>query len=1716
MNGYQEPMGPPHPGQDPVPTRPPADDAMRDRLRAMLSANSQWLRQEGDPEFGLQPGMGESDAAIETLQRTAAWINSDRGIREFLRGEVEQIPTLRRREMVSAQQLALDDQERYAKKHNPGFYDHVYAYTAEPVASVGFTFFQTLAFDLPVGIYNVAAGATGLPTVEAPDLRSGGRALVRRYIKGETGSLSELAAVERANLDAMRDQIPLAGAASDAGSLVGLAASLRNPVTRAGAGMAGWALTKIGLSRFTTLKKFTQGAAGLATQSFLTARDEKGSSAPEITERLEHAAWGAAASVVGDTAGIIGRIAAGRLLVGGLKKLPESEAVKAREAFVAWSKKAGPAWTSGEGSRDFMHRAVKEWADAGTPGYRMPFRRALGLAAEAGAEAAGLSLVDAEMRSSVYESLFDTEKDERTRYEAAVDALVRLAGTTTGLLAIRAGSALEVPRKQREQPSIKVEPGPSRSRPEESEGPASEALVTAGRAPSAGQGPTDDLKRLGWEPVAVSPTNEVATVSLRDTGYTYRLQGNEAVPGDKLREALNLPDRMPADQFNVLLENTSMLSALYGKASLPGKEIDVAGQYAQAGDEAMPGVIRMMVLGEPMERPLADPSAKWTPSAGLAPRDADLIPQEQQKAAEFLGEIRVRRQDLWPEYQPILEAVTAVVARTSQNRDPAIGDAMRWMSDPGFAAALVSGSRQQAGDAIVSLGQILTTKTPEVLMQQRQQRPQPKYERDRARRQAVTEEGRSVEREADAQFTPSRLQKDVVQEAVGLARLGKRAERWWQDVLDSDGRMLRGNRVRQLAGLLETYAEQARRKHGDAEGQRRVQALDQLVETMSRRVSEAAAKKPEPDHDMLRATDRAGDSTQSQGEAQAAQAFSGIPLRGLETAASGIADVIRRSVSWVVDSQIDRMRALGEAPLADAARDAVTNARGYMAEAGVLLNNLGRMANRPIPELHDVVWDGDSGITRFYGMRDEAAGSHFGVWQPTPSGRASDVMQRVDEVYAQTRRWLSDVGATVTLKDGTVTPVARVATHRRMVRIWTPAMRDAMSNPQSLLRNKVLDETARLTSMSRESVERILTTDREVQMTDAVILMDALETARMIDLIPSHVRMGNQVHELLVATPFENAVAVSDSAARRAGFISVFGTGTKASPATSGHVPIGRVLENITPANRDAAIALVRSLHGMTPVGIGSRIDPASKIGRTAHAIDVAVGVYTALKLTFAAAQNVVEPFGAPATFLGYSRIAGGYRDLARAIIKRDVRGLVNDAIRSGALHYVVTDARIRDFFSLRDLDPQRRARKKARLFGNAINIPFHLTDMGAAIIVSQAVRRFTRDMRAGRGGVLDTPMIRRLGYSAEEARDIAAGRGTPQQYNGILRNSLARIMPARGEQPAETAPFAKSRLATSVFRLTGFVRKMVRNITDTMRQLGDKDLRPAERAAVWAKLLGIGVGAALTGTETALMNGLLRGDLGEKTREALDDPTAFATWAVVQGTVGASGASLADIAKGAVTDADKTKAEAFGAMTRMMMPISAIRAASDLVAEVVDWAASALPQADEKAVTQENVGRSLLSRLNDLASQNVPGYRVLGNGIFGINALAFNDRHAVEARSFFYRWMEANDFAEERPRLERDEFDEWMSTVSKKLLNGEPADDEFRASLRNAIREKGSDAVRASMLRRRMLQGSWRTRMSPADRTRFQRVAGRERWSTIVAHDARLEAMARILDDGD
>lgn len=1145
---------------------------------------------------------------------------------------------------------------------------------------------------------------------------------------------------------------------------------------------------------------------------------------------------------------------------------------------------------------------------------------------------------------------------------------------------------------------------------------------------------------------------------LADSPYSYIIEGDVARPNARLREATGLPAKMPRDQFLSTVAKMTVVSQLQAKATLPGEEITATGWVADAKDVDGPGVVRTIRFGEVVERPLA-PQGEWKPAKKIPVRKPDPIPQEQQDVASALQEV-AKRPDLAPEDQAVLGASIGVLNTVSAAKDFAVAETVQALQS-GALAQHLAGPPEAAAAAVKAVGEMLTTKSPEVALQDMASGLAPKWAKQNIeiptrRQKSYTNANMQTVREMVTENTP------VEADVYGPMAVHKSVEGKGYSLTH----MPTGRRAATSMGKGNLKALATKLAEIPGVGNPDVDALP------LKEMQQAIATWREQGGEQRAAMGRSGES-------------GAVDIVSLLTAAARAPmAVVSRVLDWPLMTNLfeDYLGRLSrhEPAIVDRFMRSATETsrvRGELQPPIRMLHELG--TNYPA-DLTDVRWDQNtrSGPDGFQLFGDQRFMARAGVNRTSMTRASAPYVEIMDDLYAETRQIAHDLGFEVGGK--VVSEVAREV--RRVQQTTADFFQLARKLDPDLI--AAIAHWSRLTP---SDVERALIEDG---FTDAKPLHrdDPIEHKSKL-LIPAWIEIDGKTMRLIETRPVQHAERLVSSFSARAGLVAEFGL-DRASQNNPTQ-PYSEVVKQArTPEGRELLKKVFREASGI-------KIYDEYQYERQIHdMLGPLASLYASLKLSSvrAAVQNIAEPLATASAVLGYVHVGKAMAEVARAFVTPGGMEALKQRMVDEGGFLRVTHEDVADAEGVGE-KVQAAARLASAMFGPTQGV--------ADLSIRLALGNVVDAMRAGNGGAAGRALARYMRLDPQQAERLAAGRGTTDEYDYLLHGTMARMT---GQNETAYNKAAASEAAKRF--MVKFMRYSIQRTQDWVskareyRNARTEEGRNAAAADMYRLLFGtyasgvVGKAAAalLTGGVTALL-------------EAIEDSTT--TWSgigttLASGVLGGMGSFLANAGSMLLSADRDDRGKAADGLLSAIAPVG-------MAKELVEGITSLVAGDKDQSPTYR--GHSTLGKLWLMAQRTAPLLRDIDRGMLGLQPLAITtnpDVAASRSRMMQHPLWKAS-MEKRGVQGTAGEFNNLMRSFELELRDKEGPEGVNPSDMARRIDDElPSDKINSAIQSiRSRKQLDWVGDLTAEEQAEFTRYMGETRMATLRGYDRVLEAVA-------
>ena len=1194
-------------------------------------------------------------------------------------------------------------------------------------------------------------------------------------------------------------------------------------------------------------------------------------------------------------------------------------------------------------------------------------------------------------------------------------------------------------------------------------------------------------------------------MELPGTDHTYTIEDGQGWASPKLEDLLGIETPMPAREFSDLLRRAQLLSAMDSRILLPGTLVSADGTVAEAGQGDAPGVMRTIRMGEVLQAPLS-PDPKWGPAEEFPARGQDALHPIQEAAVEALKGVLNGRPDLSQADTVMLSKVIETMDTVSAKNDQAVAETLQVLPDA--LQGMAHGSPEHAGKVIVAVAEMLTTKTPDVVMDDMQaaQEPRPDEMVTIYRAQEKRGEKRRpewLEQNPDVQASD---------EATG---------KWWTDQREEAQWYLD-------KGMVEGNIIEARVPRSVVEASR----VSNLPESHpARRFS----RRPERELFLEQPPRSQGEEAgfiDVGGALEAGKRFLDLmrtmPAKALGHALSPFLD--NPATKWGITGLSEKLRdKLGAThpKIVESVFAIEGGTRRNDAQWAPLMREIMATAGKRLPELDTMRWTEatdsgwEPGFREDQVMKETDLQELFNTDRAVVSDEARAALKAHDAATYAIREKAHDLGVKITNAEGEQVLVSREATKDVATRQLTPLVRDALLRREGRLYNGVIDSIAKVNKMTRERVEEIFA---EEGYTEARTMKrrDPIETMRRFRYMPDHMRdaANGEVVKIMETNLLRHGKAMLDLAAKRLGVYEELGPdepppeGQTAEQAFADGLPVPylSIVNSVkSPADRQLVATALRALHGMATVRPSQIVEVGSGWHKTLEVAQSLNSLAAASKMTLGSPiQNIGEPWATASALLGRDRM-GAAADYVHGMLKaRRFTDLLKEREAAGGFALHVTD-----WLGIAgEQGKLEKFKAIAKTAQQGFLVPFEITQAITDAKVHKAWHDAVDGWREGRREANDVAALKTLfRFSDVQAQQIVSGEAPAKAYDNIAVNGLVRIT-RRGDQPINKSGFGSSRLGRWV-HFTNFFQRQTENMRSAVVAMRDaKTPEEASSAATnFGRLMGFNLGTYVAGQ--AIMKFLtgqwdeLQGFFGE-TLEDLSTPggvAKFAGAALVGSFFGSVGSFVAGGAYSYLTGDEKGLAQLAETTARMVPGVGSTIATAQFV-----HAFGTTMGGGNLGAGSDYAGKSPLQQIGYFIAHEVPLAKWAMNGPLGVGMTYLGTDPDLELALKASRRFDAKrDIGEDFPDNPDAAFVDTMRAAINKLKaeDGGSHGAEIADAIRQALPDKDDSAIASSFEARRQLTGKNWTQLSEEQQAAKLRSLGQKRVELLRGYDAVLEMAA-------
>lgn len=1136
---------------------------------------------------------------------------------------------------------------------------------------------------------------------------------------------------------------------------------------------------------------------------------------------------------------------------------------------------------------------------------------------------------------------------------------------------------------------------------------------------TSGDAPMEAEARTG-------PDEAPVEMEMVGTPFDFRIEGGQAWASPKLEDALNIDSPMPADKFQEVLEQNTLMALLAAKENLPGVEIS-SDQGVYATED---GVMRKIVPGgDVVESPL-QPNPVWTRTEKVPVRGKDPIPLEQQQLADACVGVVNGREDLLEADRHMLSQLAETMNTVSAQNDRSVAETVA-MAGP-FLEQIINGDPVQAGKAIKGLAEMMTIKAPEVVMREmQQQESQPsrvagKPTGSGPKRTWTDESGDQRTDWGESMIDPNNPPTGIDFTDADFVNQGGGVNMWRSMGADEfakleSGDITYGGKAAGRGNYLSRYPEKAARISEDGKvlvefGGGKPKGESSSTVLGNRNIVQAWRRVDGQWEPINRKQPRGDDNPDGYGPAQVGM---GVPVppevvAGLKTTGRGAKGIVEKGWNYFQQSLMKRAESAGlGGKLGGIIRKAVTNTRKNISghsDAGLFdLKRTDRKAQRALGE--EILSDKYGGhTTLYYAKTDKDAAGYFGEGRSlTPEEQK--VIDTSRGTISHGARIAEEQGVKFRNLDGGEERGITYDPNRKIgPRVPTSVMTDATMNR----RGPVWDALVKWFGDARgKTVEEV--TQEYVNRSSAVSF-DPTEHVRFERVIPTRITVEGKIVKLFEDTPVEHAEKLAWRNAHIMGAISAIPreAAKKREPGTEYRSEVTEALpENAQQLlneiqdgfGKDAAReaeGIIRSLHGMA-----IRNDPswAGTPGTDTHtAIKVigdAFGVMKALALSASSVVNIPEPI-ANAPLLTLKAITNGYGTILRAFKDKSLGTMHRDLVSEGFLVDSKENIPHGSDGLMEKWDENLQKSKELLM------TPMRLLQDANELILASAAKERLGAMQRGEGVDNDLAALKLLGFQANEAMAMIQGKGSPEMYAEYKNRIVSNLTGGKGLHGVEKSMAAHSRGFNAIVWFSNFFQARSRAATAVYERFREApDFATKKDAAM--QLASFAGFTALSGLLGNIIKKWVLGDdagdylhemvSGATTGESVTNGLSSFAQLVLSGTLGGAGQLISDPMFGPAKEGQSSMRIWSERLGGLFAPLGTVAKGADFL--------GALRGQDVPGYEGKTGWQALAKYITNVA----PLARGLDKGLFGLGVLAITekDKDLDDAQDSYYRWLFKN-----------------------------------------------------------------------------------------------------------
>ena len=504
---------------------------------------------------------------------------------------------------------------------------------------------------------------------------------------------------------------------------------------------------------------------------------------------------------------------------------------------------------------------------------------------------------------------------------------------------------------------------------------------------------------------------------------------------------------------------------------------------------------------------------------------------------------------------------------------------------------------------------------------------------------------------------------------------------------------------------------------------------------------------------------------------------------------------------------------------------------------GALLRN----KNSHLAELQEILWNSDDAALQRWGRAKFQLAVEDLMDLSELSPEAVELVLEFKKLVKETGISWEEAGMKMESQDGKPVLFKHSKGGSKLIRRFTP---DAwriftLDGPDGDYLRKQLAEILSEVSGGENEISYIkqrIDSIRENRNTKHI----AQETMRMLEDVPTHIKIDGKVLQLLHTDPSNVASRMVYEMGLRYGFVKSFGQEEKLAE---------RYANNFRAAGGNPVHIerLFRALNGI-PVVESTRVKPGSLL---AHAFDIYnsfLNIWKPMKLTVAAINNIFETPGKIPAYMGTKEYAQTLFNLMNSS-RHGAAGLQALVERIEELGGMSIDVESLFLMSEGKMGKVQTIEKLTRILGQKIGRASGMQASARAneLIAGLTAERLNENLLKGEGTAADIERLTLLKFTPEEIGVLLNARERTDLHDAVVSRSPA-ITQGTNLLPAERSLFHNWAYAKDIIAFDSYAVNTIKRLIDVTHNAVKLGKTPRGRMQAWKILAEYMVGHAASG----------------------------------------------------------------------------------------------------------------------------------------------------------------------------------------------------------------------------------------------------------------------------